>query len=309
MKRTWGETWRKVVELGAEKEVAYAKQKEAFIRAANQWQNYIAQAARPCIEKYVISQHNIPNLLGDPDHNMDVVHYSGMELVYSASAAKAYYFECDGNGTCTITHGGNADVVQMTRAAGYTVYKGFAEGNVTMTFSGAHSYNIRNIAIYGETVSPDENDIPQYRAYVPYDLKELTKSNGVEVFMDFSGDDPIYAGDYSADDSYEPLDEYYKQDRSVILLPNNKNGEFTVWYKRYPTPITSAVTDDTEIDLDMAAADILPYYMAYTLWMDDSPTIAVYWQNTADDLMAGLIRSDTLKTSTCSYENTSDWWR
>lgn len=308
MKKTWGETWKRVIDLGAEKPATYIKQKEAFVRAANWAQNYIAQKAGAIVDRYTISQKNLQSALPSPLQKMDIVQHTGSDIAYSAADIKAYYFECDGNGECVVSDDNGETTVIMTRGEGYTAYKGFAEGNVSLTFGGDYAYNLRNIALYGHITSNNEADIPPYQCYVPYNIEELTKVNGIAVFMGFADDTPIHKGNYSNGQGYHEAVDYRKEQDKIILLNNQEVGEYEVWYKRYPLPIAAATPDDYELELEANAADIVPFLMAYTLWADDSLTKATYWWNTADNMISQLIADEEGTGSKPTYENTTGWW-
>lgn len=308
MKKTWGETWRRVIDLEFEKPATYIKQKDAFVRAANWAQNYVAQKAGAIIDRYTISQKNLQNVLSSPLANMDIVQHKNTDIVFSAQDVKAYYFECDGSGTCTVKDDDGETVVTMNRGNGYTAYKGFAKGTVKLTFSGEYSYNLRNVALYAQVVSDDVDDIPAFSRYVPYDIRELTKVNGAAVFMDFADETPIHKGNYSSGESYRQAVDYFKEQGRIILLSNEEVGEFEVWYKRYPLPITSATPDEYELELEVNAADIVPFLMAYQLGLDDSLTKSTYWWNTADNMLGQLMAETSSTASSSTYENTTGWW-
>lgn len=307
MKKTWGETWHRVIDLGAEKATTYTKQKDAFIRAANWAQNFVAKQAGPIVDVCKISQNNLQNLLPSPDKSMDVISHTTEDIVFSAEGVKAYYFECDGNGTCTVTADTGGTTIALTRGE-YAEYKGFASGTVTLTFSGDYSYGVRNVALYGTVLSDSVNDIPPFKSYVPYDISDLTKVDDVAVFMEFADNRPIHKGNYSDGEDYHELVDYFKEQDKIILLNNKEVGEFDIWYKRYPLPITAATEDGYELELDAKAADIVPFLMAYTLWADDSLTKATYWWNTADNMIQQLINSTNNSSSGSVYENTTGWW-
>ncbi|MEG1651248.1 MAG: hypothetical protein RR009_03505 [Oscillospiraceae bacterium] len=306
MGKTWGEIKRQCIALLDEKMAAYSKAPSTFIDAANYALNFIALRVRPIADKVAVSQRGPVNILTNP-HPADIAKYSGTPLVYSASGARAYYFECDGDGEAAVASDGVIAPIALHSDGGFKQYRGFASGEVSITFGGEFSYCVRNVAVYGEIYSADPKDIQAFSEYLAYDLDELTKIGGRSVFLDFSAELPIKKANSSDGDGYCEVTDFKKEKGHILLLKSSEVGEFDIWYKRYPSPITADTSDAEEPDCDLIAADIVPMLMAYRIAInDDTSKAAMYW-NMADNCMAQIESVNFASGTMSSFEVTSGW--
>lgn len=305
--KTWKNIRDEVINLGFTKEKEYTKNQAAFIEAANEAMRTVSQNARPILSRYIVNHYPLKNLLPSPLRMLDMAFYDGISpMEYSAGGAKSYYFECNGTGTATITDDDGQTVVGLNSAE-FKAYRGFCNGETTITFSGAFGYCVKNIAIYGVLLGASVNDIPPFSQYVTYNIEELTRENGKTVFMDFALDHPVFVGDFSGGNSYRYVSDYEKEGRNKILLNSFEKGQFEIWFKRYPKIITAATPDDEAIELDDLAADIVPYLMANRLWLDDEPEKAIDYYNRAV-MMMNEIATVNNQGATASYINTTGWY-
>lgn len=307
MTYTWGTLKSECKNLGFEKTTAYQKNPAFFIECANRALNLIATTVKPIYGKYVISHNPLNNLLPSPLYNMDIVAYPGTP-VYKASGVKSYYFECDGTGTATISNGNETVVIEMESNRVFVPYKGFMEGDVSITFGGDYAYNVRNIAMYGEVYSDDPDDIPPYSQYVAYNIEELTAENGEKVFFEFADEKPILRGSFSSGDSYRVLEDYKKEQGKIILLNRFDVGQIEITYKKYPKQITAATPDDYALDIDYSAVHLVSLVMAYYLWRDDNFKRAQSYWNDFVDQKNDLLGVSNTDSSVATYVNTTGWW-
>jgi hypothetical protein len=301
MKKTWGAVKSECINLGFEKFTAYQKNPSIFVEAVNRAMVRIAGHIKPILGKYVISQYPLQNAIPVKDL-MDIQGYRGVPLQFFASGGKSYYFESDGIGTATISNGTETKEIQLDSNRKFKAYRGFMDGDLTITFSGPYAYNIRNVAIYRDVLSDKEDDIPPYSRYIAYDIAELTKEDGQVVFMDFANDQPVQSG------AYNTVEDYKKYGRSTILLNHFDVGEFTVWYKKYPKLIQGSTPENYELELDYDAADLIPLFAAYYIWLDDDKEKATYYLNMAIDRAEEIIGGISQPPTVVEYENTTGWW-
>lgn len=270
---TWNELKNQCIALGFTKQKEYTKNKAAFIDAANWAQNYLAANVKPVLGKKEICQRRLKNLV---EPSGGAAFYDGEPLVYKACGAKAYYFECDGDGKAVIEDGnGITEVVLCSANGGFNAYRGFCLGAVTITFTGEYAYCVHNIAVYGSLLGSAVEDIPAWGEYAAYDFRKIDPA-----FMGFAADKPVYG------DRYRYVSDYKREEDHVILLKREDCGRFLVWYKKYPAAITTDTEDSFVLELDETVCGILPYFMAYRLWLDDDMQKAVLYYNTANDLIA-----------------------
>lgn len=268
-----------IYNLNYETKEDYSEKPSVITQAINRAVQRICNEVKPILGKYVISQYPLDSLLQNPTANLEAQHYSGKPIVFSASGAKSYYFECDGTGQATIKDDTATVAVTMTGNREFKVYKGFCSGNVTITFSGDFSYNIRNVAVYGEKLSADVKDIPPYTRNVYYDFKELTKEDGKVVFDGF-------ADEMTRDDNTEikPISNFQMVGRDTLVLNGFDTCQFTVYYKKKPTTITESTPDDFEIELDNHIQCLVPVLASFYVWNDDNLQRATQYYNDYEEM-------------------------
>jgi len=237
---------------------------------------------------------------------MDVKHYDGKNpLQYAASGAKSLYFEYTGTVTLAIKDDAGTRTVTLNGGRSFQDHREFVTGNVTMTFSGLYSYDIKNIAVYGESYSDVLSDIPAYRKHIRYDFRKLTAQDGKDVFIDFL--DQVMEGDYASGETYVSMKGFQVEKRHILVLDGTKKAEYTIFYKKNFTPITAATPDDFEFELDYDKEPLLPLLAAWYVWADDDPNKASIYKNDYEDLAAQLLSLATPDTATEAFVNDLGW--
>lgn len=263
-----------IYNLNYETKEDYSEKPSVITQAINRAIQRICNEVKPILGKFVISQFPFESLLPNPLYNLDMKHYSGEPIVFSADGAKSYYFECDGTGQATIKDDAGSVAVTMTSNREFKAYKGFCNGNVTITFSGDFSYNIRNVAVYGEKLSADVKDIPPYTRNVYYDFKEITKEDGKIVFDGFADE---MVRDDNAD--IKPISDFKVMGRDTLVLNGFEKCQFSVYYKKKPTTIAESTPDDFEMELDNNIQVLLPVLASFYVWNDDNLQRATQYYN------------------------------
>lgn len=244
-------------------------------------------AIRPRIASYEIFHRPLLNCVPESERAVREV-LSEMEIF--ADRARAYYFEAMGAGTYRVyverkeTENKESEETESEpwvlrkeenfEKNGFTAFSGFitnedgtaAVGRVKLVFCGNYVFTVRNVALYENIYSPDEEKIPAFCEYSKYDLSLLTSD-----FLSFE-EKPIELDGYTV-----MSDEYDIENESTVVLPYYKRGIFKVKYRRRPAPIKYGETpeeDDTVIDLDDELASLLPSLVAAYVWLDDEPSKA-----------------------------------
>ena len=283
-----GQIKQRIYSLGFETAEGASELSQNIIESINEAITVISREIRPIYGTYKITQNPFPNLLGISD----TIDYDGTEKTYTAVGAKSYFFECNGNGAVTITDDVGANTLTLTQNSLYGQFKGFCEGDVTITFSGEFSYNIRNLAIYGQKSSNNVADIPEYRKFRRYDFLELTKENGVKKFIEFA--DKVI----EADGSYTSLSNFNVERNSTIVLDGLKEAEYTIFYKKLHTEITTATLDSVELELDNDLHYLVPYYACYFVWLDDDERKATQYYNMYETRRNEILGRETKQIAT-----------
>ena len=284
-----GQIKQRIYSLGFETADGASELYTNIIESINEAINVVAREIRPIYGTYKITQNPFDNLLGISD----TIDYDGVTpKVYSCVGAKSYYFECNGNGTVTITDDAGTNTLTLTQNSLYGQFRGFANGNVTITFSGEFSYNIRNLAVYGQKSSNNVSDIPEYRKFRRYDFLELTKESGIKKFIEFA--DKVI----EADGNYTSITNFNVERNSTIVLDGLEECEYTIFYKKSHTEITETTPDNTELELDHDLHYLVPYYACYFVWLDDDERKATQYYNMYETRRNEILGRETKQIAT-----------
>jgi hypothetical protein len=302
---TYAQLKRQILNLGFETAQTYEEEPTIMVDAINRAMREITNIF-PLIGKYKIAQNPLPNLLPATVCNMDVRHYDGKTPIqYTAIGAKSLYFECSGTGTLKITDDDGARVMNLSSNRAFGEYRAFVHGTVTLTFGGVYSYDIKNIAVYGEAYSDELLDISAYRQHIRYDFKALTAVNGVPVFIEFL--DKVQEGDFSDGTSYRSIKDFQIEQRHILVLGGLEKAEYTVFYKKNFTPVTTSTPDAFELEIDFDKEHLLPLLAAWYVWADDEPGKAAKWRNDYEDFLSQLLSKAEVQTAQETFLNELGW--
>lgn len=266
---------------------------------------------RPKTKVYELSHFPIDNLLGndkgEPVSNDDEA------LIFVADGAKAYYFECNGNGTLIIEKNIAGDEwavigseTLMSADGSFTKYRGFIKdgsefytGTVRLRFAGEYILWVKNVAMYDKLRSGKVTDIPDFSEYVAYDFASL--ANDFASFVR----PPI--ADAGQNKGFVLDSDYFVSGDATLLIPASVKGSYSV---RYNKKIASINQDEnaetTNIDLDDDLCAILPNLVAAYIWVDDEPTKAEYYLSLYRE-QAAEIYATAKKLEPVVYRNRNGW--
>ena len=234
---------------------------------------------------YSFTQYPIINLLG-LHAGFDMEQYlPGTEKIYAGGGAKAYYFEVDRPCTVYIEEEINSVWTELkkiiiTDIVKFTGYKGnltlTGENNcVRMRFTGDYPYVIRNRALFPYNF-PSDNDVPTYKAYVAYELPD--------DYMEF---EKVYRWHDQRQYGVMP-EEYRLTGRKTIELNWFTNGQFDVHYFKLPEEIDATTSDDHELEIELRAQFLVPYYVAAMIVMDENQAVGTLLLNQYQNKLANL---------------------
>ena len=236
-----------------------------------------------------ITQSVIPNQIV----TANVSQHLDTDILFSAIGSKSYYFEVDGPGTITIEVNG---VVQSTISANVTEFTAFsglitsvATDSIVIRFSGAYPYNIQNVALYAYTfVSADY--VPQCRKYNKYTLpSDLMEIENLKIETPYG---------------YFDLSDYHIED-NFIYVNSSLIGVISINYFKYPTTITTDTNPNTELEVTADAQELIPYYVAGYIYLEDNQTVSTMLLNTYETKLNNLTMPSRTKQS--SVQNTWGW--
>lgn len=294
-----------VIALGFETTL---ESESAFISATNRAILEVNDI-QPKLSYFSVTQNNQENLINTGDSMFDIIQHTDTDLEYEAIEPKAYYFECDGNGTAYIEKYNTATeewditkTITLTSSRKFVVYKGLISSTTDdvfrIRFSGSYIYNIRHIAAWAFLYSALEADIPYLEPYVRYDINTLVD--------DFLGFDKTIIKE-SSGETFKTTN-YKTEGNSVVLIDYTYSGQFNIWYKAYPTAIT--INDDqdaTEIDLPEDLANALPLLVAHYIWLDEKPDMSARYYDLYTVRAEELRNIKRVEQGTFSFTNTKGW--
>lgn len=278
---TWGEIKKQVQVLCNEPEKSDFEADYGFglVSAANSCLKDLANTSAKFHDTLRISMPEVENILQTErdesfSHVSEPIQFSA-EL--SVSGIYSYVFECDGEADVSIYDGDTSVVtINCRQSKSFVRYSGFfdaTEGNVVkIEFSGEFLYKIRNIAIYPSRVSTNPDDIPDWASYYSFEMRRLVSEVSENKFKAFDDKLPVTLNG-------QPISDFAFDGDSVIMVSSDYHGEIGIPYTRYPTMLTEESPDDTEIDLDLASQDLMPYFIAARVYMDYDTQKSIIYKN------------------------------
>lgn len=242
--------------------------------ACNEALQMLATAGKFIIKAIDIAHNPVDNLLSDGDR---IKKQERGTMRFEVDGARSMYFEYYGVGTYKV-YVNNVQKLSGTLASrsGYSVMKKLIENpndaKVVLEIYSSYPIALKNVALYSATFET-ENDIQSYAEYVRYPLKTLA----TDFYM--LDDSPlVFEGDVTTS-RYINTSDFFQEGNTVLVLPRNLAGNFKVFYKAYPTQITSSTADDYVLELDPEVEALLPLYIASQLYKDDDIGIATTYRN------------------------------
>ena len=213
-------------------------------------------------------------------HKGITIHRGGEDTVFNASDIKSLAFAVSGTGRyrvvaegCAKTLEGSWQDATQLKSIAVIMAQSFIEydgGEVTVTFSGDHNYMISDLSFYGATESDIVEDVHVWSKWIGYDIKSKKYAGG--NFLGFASL-PVRSYEVSLNN---PTD--YRIDGSVVFLPSDKEGVYTVdYYVRFAE--TTADTVDNELELDFRLHDLVALRAAYYVYMVDDEEVAAQCNN------------------------------
>jgi hypothetical protein len=256
------EATKKGVKLPATKNADY---RDKFDKFLNEAQIYIAGLVKiPAV--FTVTHNPIP-IQGNLNSHNTIQYLPGTDRVFTNVGTKAYYFEMDNIGTVTISiNGVVVKTIENTVKRKYTAYKGNtgaeSTDTVVITFTGEYPYNIKNIAPYAYKF-PTDDDVPVFDQYPGYDMPS--------DFMSF--DTVTLRTDPRL---YELYKAFKWENNKRVILEYYKTGSFDIHYYKYPTAIAVDAADDTALEIEDKAFDLLVLHTGILATAADNPTLSAY---------------------------------
>lgn len=269
---TLNELMADVLQLGFE---SYIENEEAFIYASNRALSLI-YVDRPVsdIAKITFSGPRVTVAKNFIEHGSD-------ESITIPIKGKCLSFRSTGNGMCVLTDVRGSTKIPLVMPDQLT--KQFIHGDATVTFSGSYYFTVSNLAVFADTVSNNQSDIPEYKPYV-----EICPEDYCRGFRAFAS---------LPTDAQGRTVESIRLEDGKLRAPFDYRGELYLTYYRAPAPITNE-DYDARIDVSDECAPLLPILTASFMWLDDDAGKAQYYMSLYRDLAANIKRYSTRKIDT-----------
>ena len=273
----------------------------AMPQAANEALLLLSTANKFIIKSMSIAHNPIDNLLGDCS---DIRRSNGGAIEISAKGAHSFYAEMFGLGTVTVTVGDSIMVYGCESKKSYKPFKDIIENpnneKVTIKFESQYPFAVKNTALY-EASFETADDIVPYTEVIKYPMREI-----VDDFYMLESEQIYFEGDDTTG-RYIKADQYFQEGNSVLVLPRDIPGNYTVYYKAYPAEITSATPDDYVLPLDKEVVALLPLYMASQIYKGDEIGIATTYRNEFEVARDALQNKPNMQAAE-AFRNESGWY-
>ena len=204
-------------------------------------------------------------------------------------SGRAYSFTASGSGTFTVNDGGT--VTEHSFSAPLYLWRGFINGEATITFSGDFSFEVFNLAVFESVRSSREEDIFAYGEPFEYRISEIR--NDFHSFISL------------------PTDACGKEINGIVLesdkliIPWGYKGRINVIYKVRAPEITID-EPDREIDIPRETEHLVALLASAYYWVDDAPDKAEYYLSLYRDAMKSVKLFNTRRLGG-GYNNVTGW--
>lgn len=255
------EATKKGVDIAPSKNADYRAKFSHFLDTA---QKYIAGIIKiPAV--FTVTQNALSNMEGL---------FKGFDIeqvlpdkpkVYTFTGCKSLYFEVDN--VCDVVikvNGVTLETISNTVKRQFTAYKRLtgatSTDTVEVTFTSLYPFNKRNTGFYAYAF-PLEADIPEYVPYLSYDMP----SDFLEFDSIIIKSDPRIYASYIA--------HKWENNKKIILNYYDK-GSFDIHYYKYPATIASDAADNTVLDIEDKAFEVVALQCAIMATAADNPSLS-----------------------------------
>lgn len=214
--------------------------------------------------EYTVVRAPIKNLLGS-----GFKMFSGIPpdcYTVEVEGGKAFYAELCGNCDIEISSGPSSLYSRNVESAdSFTAVKAnipdATGGKLTVEISSDYPFVVRNVAVFPCSFRSDD-EVQDYIAYVPYELPD--------DFREF--DRLLRTSDHH---EYHRFPHYRREGLKTFLLPYDEEGEFRFDYWRNPADVPYDAPDDTELEVQAHAAQLIPLKLAVDVCLGSEETAAI----------------------------------
>ena len=224
-----------------------------------------------------------------PKTKLNEMHHNGGGVETLPLSGKAYSMRLYGEGAILIGNSKKEIIHEFNCNGDY--FKGFIDGDESISFYGGLSYTVCNLVTFDEIYSPDPEDIPDGDERTVIDLRKL--------LPDFLAFDSMPTGS-----DCELVTDVMLYDGKISFDAKFSGEVSLVYRKRALTP--SLDTPDARIDIPDEYAHLLPFMAAFFILLDDEPEKAAIYREMFQEAITKTERVKTEMNTSC-YLDTNGW--
>lgn len=202
---------------------------------------------------------------------------------------KGYSFTACGRGGYAIEENGVR--TEYSFASARHLWRGFIDGEATVSFFGDYEFDILDLAVFESRRSDDEKELFAYGEPFKYDLCEMIKD--------------FYSIAALPTDENEREIEGALVHASSLMIPWDYSGRIKIIYK-VRAPEIKVDEPDEDIALTRESEHLTALLAAAYYWADDAPEKSDFYLAMYKDALRSAKESDTLSLGG-GYRNVTGW--
>lgn len=263
----------------------------------------ISTAGKFLIKSVSIAHFPVPNLINDSTAKSIHTIYNGEKFEIYADNVHSSTMDIMGTGTLELYVGDRLIATEeISNPTSFVERKENIENEnnhlVTYVFTATNQMAVKSIGLYACDF-PDVRDIPSYKTSLRYPMKEYASD-----FYQLDSNQLYYEGEN--EEEYLQTTDFFQEGNKVLVLPRDKKGNYTIYYKAYPDQITLGTDDEYVLPIDEEVATLIPLYMASELYKDDDNSIATGYRNEFEVAFERLSQKANVPVAE-SFKSSSGW--
>lgn len=129
--------------------------------------------------------------------------------------------------------------------------------------------------------------------YNYYDIRRLTRKNGVETFLQFA-DTPVMIENEKGT-AYQKFNDFDIEQDSILVFAPDISGTFKVFYKKDPEKYSQTSDLNTVLDLPLKVHHLVPLLASYYVWLEDEQVKATQYYNMYEQEAQAIIAEEANK--------------
>lgn len=280
LKMTLNDLKEEICALGFEKDIAIDKNLLFAIRRA---------LSTVYTERGILSSFFIEHRLSRPTLIFDNLTHTEKSSESFLLSGKAYSFTVSGTGSFIVEENGVRK--EYSFSSPLYLWRGFINGDATLTFFGEFTFEVFNLAVFKTVRSDKEDELFAYGEPFEYNLGTLR--------------DDFYCIASAPTDENDMAIEGAMVRGNRLIVPWGYNGRIKITYKIKP-PRISAESPSEEIEISEESRHLVALLASAYYWIDDAPEKAEFYLAMYKDTLKSVKEYDTRLIGS-GYGNVTGW--